>query len=126
LLLINPALNKIFLDPSITKGIELAQGSLELGDSVSAALGGPVELSSQTPTICTLSGTRMAVLKAGSCRLQAASEGSETALGQKATFTITVRPSKSTITCVSKTKKSIKKKITAVNPKCPSGFVKSK
>lgn len=125
LLLVNPAHNFLLLESRIPSSVPLAQSSFELGPLVSGSLGGAIDMSSDTPGVCEIDGSSVVLLKIGICRITAATQGSETALADSDVVTIAVLPAKSTITCVNKAKRSVKKRVTGVNPKCPSGFVKT-
>lgn len=123
--LINPARNLVLFEAGIPSSVALTRSQIEFRSYASGSLGGSIELSSGTPGVCDVDGSIILLLNAGTCRVNVATEGSETALSATDSVTFAILPPKSTITCAKKTKKSVVKRVTAVNPKCPAGYVKS-
>ena len=91
--------------------------------SASVASGKAVTYSSITPKICSISSEVLNLLKAGNCSITANQIGTTTLAPVSTTATIlltdTAVASKKTITCI---KSKTTKKVTGINPKCPTGY----
>ena len=95
--------------------------------SATASSGGSVIYTTYTPDSCSVTGSTLNLLKSGNCSVTATQPGTSTLAPISATASViiagTVAPAKKTITCI-KGKKT--KKLTGVNPKCPTGFKRLK
>ena len=96
--------------------------------AATASSGGAVTFSSNSTETCTISGSTLNLLKAGSCVINAAQAGTSTLAPVSASATITLtgivvtpKPvvTKKTIFCV---KGKTTKKVSGINPKCPKGY----
>jgi hypothetical protein len=96
--------------------------------AATASSGGAVSFSSTSTENCTISGSTLNLLKAGSCVITATQAGTSTLAPVSASATITLtgivvtpKPvaTKNTIVCV---KGKTTKKVSGTNPKCPKGF----
>jgi hypothetical protein len=103
--------------------VDLSVKTLDL--SATASSNGAITFTSSTTEICTVSGTKLNLLKSGNCNLVASQAGTPLIAAASANATVQITgeaPAKTrTITCI-KGKKS--KKVTGVKPKCPKGFKK--
>jgi hypothetical protein len=101
----------------------LDEGGLTLDSSASSKL--PVSSSSDTPDVCKRITSYVYLLSTGTCSLtfsQAGNNTYEKANSVNVTFEVVdtiVVSEKTTITCV---KGKLSKKVTAVKPKCPTGY----
>ena len=106
---------------SPTNNVNLSSRSVVL--SASASSGAGILFSTSTPTICSISGSTLNLLRAGNCAVTATQGGTATFAPISVTANIAIAGStvvaRKTITCVKG--KSIKR-ISGVNPKCPKGF----
>jgi hypothetical protein len=106
---------------SPTTNVNLSSRSLALAATASSGAG--VIFSTTTPTICSLSGSTLNFLSAGTCAVTATQGGTATFAPASATANIVIAGSpvvaRKTITCIKG--KSIKR-VSGVNPKCPKGF----
>ncbi len=104
--------------------VDLSAKTLDL--TATASSNGAVTFTSSTTDICTVSGTKLNLLKSGNCNLVASQAGTPLIAAATANATVQITgaaPAKTrTITCI-KGKKS--KKVTGVKPKCPKGFKRS-
>ena len=91
--------------------------------SASASSGAGILFSTSTPTICSISGSTLNLLRAGNCAVTATQGGTATFAPVSATANIVIEGStvvtRKTITCV---KGKSTKRVGGVNPKCPKGF----
>ena len=106
--------------------VDIATKSLIL--AATASSGGAVSFSSNSTENCTISGSTLNLLKAGSCVITAAQAGTSTLAPVSASATITLtgivvapKPvvTKKTIVCV---KGKTTKKVSGTKPKCPKGY----
>jgi hypothetical protein len=106
--------------------VDIATKSLIL--AATASSGGAVSFSSNSTENCTISGSTLNLLKAGSCVINAAQAGTSTLAPVSASATITLtgivvtpKPvvTKKTIVCV---KGKTTKKVSGTKPKCPKGY----
>jgi hypothetical protein len=106
---------------SPTSNVNLSSRSLAL--SATASSGAGVIFSTTTPTICSISGLTLNLLRAGNCAVTATQAGTPTFAPVSVTADIVISGSpvvaRSTITCIKG--KSVKR-VSGVNPKCPKGF----
>jgi len=108
---------------SIPASATLASKTLAL--SANASSGAPVSFQSDSPTICSVTGNSLNLLKAGTCQVEAIQMGSTTvspaSVTQSIAITGTLPASKTgkvkTIICVRKGKST-----TFTRSKCPAGF----
>ena len=91
--------------------------------SATASGGGAVTFNTTSTGICTVTGSTLNLLKSGNCSVTATQIGTSTLAPISATANIVLTgstvASKKTITC---TKGKTTKKVTGINPKCPTGF----
>jgi len=101
--------------------VNLSSRSLALAATTSSGAG--VIFSTTTPTICSISGSTLNLLRAGNCSVTATQGGTATFAPVSVTANIVIAGSpvltRKTITCV---KGKSTKRVSAVNPKCPKGF----
>jgi hypothetical protein len=106
---------------SPTTNMNLSSRSVVL--SASASSGAGILFSTSTPTICSITGSILNLLRAGNCAVTATQGGTATFAPVSATSNIVIAGSpvlaRKTITCVNG--KSTKR-VSGVNPKCPKGF----
>ena len=106
---------------SPTNNVNLSSRSVVL--SASATSGAGILFSTSTPTICSISGSTLNLLRSGNCALTATQGGTATFAPVSATANIVIEGSpvvtRKTITCV---KGKSTKRVSGVNPKCPKGF----
>ena len=106
---------------SPTNNVNLSSRSVVL--SASATSGAGILFSTSTPTICSISGSTLNLLRAGNCAVTATQGGTATFAPVSATANIVIAGSpvvaRKTITCV---KGKSTKRVSGVNPKCPKGF----
>jgi hypothetical protein len=106
---------------SPTLNVNLSSRSLALAATASSGAG--VIFSTTTPTICSLSGSTLNFLSAGTCAVTATQGGTATFAPVSVTANIVIAGSpvvaRKTITCV---KGKSTKRVSGVNPKCPRGF----
>jgi len=106
---------------SPTNNANLSSGSVVL--SASASSGAGILFSTSTPTICSITGSTLNLLRAGNCAVTATQGGTATFAPVSATANIVIAGSpvvaRKTITCV---KGKSTKRVSGVNPKCPKGF----
>ena len=106
---------------SPTNNVNLSSRSLALAATASSGAG--VIFSTTTPTICSLSGSTLNLLRAGNCTVTATQGGTATFAPVSATANIVIAGStvvaRNTITCI---KGKSTKRVSGVNPKCPKGF----
>jgi hypothetical protein len=106
---------------SPTTNVNLSSRSLTLAATASSGAG--VIFSTTTPTICSISGSTLNLLRAGNCAVTATQGGTATFAPVSATANIVIAGSpvvaRKTITCV---KGKSTKRVSGVNPKCPKGF----
>ncbi len=79
---------------------------------------GPTSWTPETPEICSISGQRVQLRKAGFCMISFAQETNQKFFGHRDIFYFDVLPSK-TIICK---KGKVIRKVSGVTPKCPAGF----
>jgi hypothetical protein len=121
---IYPAKNEQTIpDPNFKVSYTLSETGFVLDLKSSAGL--PVSFESGTDSYCSVIGDRIVFHEIGNCLIfasQAGDEDTNIAFGRDFTFWIVENPKKkSTITC---TKGKSTKKVTAVNPKCPTAYKK--
>jgi hypothetical protein len=106
---------------SPTTNMNLSSRSVVL--SASALSGAGILFSTSTPTICSITGSTLNLLRAGNCAVTATQGGTATFAPVSATANIVIAGSpvvaRKTITCV---KGKSTKRVSGVNPKCPKGF----
>jgi len=106
---------------SPTNNVNLSSRSVVL--SASASSGAGVLFSTSTPTICSITGSTLNLLRAGNCAVTATQGGTATFAPVSATANIVIAGSpvvaRKTIACV---KGKSTKRVSGVNPKCPKGF----
>jgi len=106
---------------SPTSNVNLSSRSVIL--SASASSGAGILFSTSTPTICSITGSTLNLLRAGNCAVTATQGGTATFAPVSATANIVIAGStvvaRKTITCV---KGKSTKRVSGVNPKCPKGF----
>jgi hypothetical protein len=106
---------------SPTTNVNLSSRSLAL--SATASSGAGVIFSTTTPTICSISGSTLNLLRTGNCAVTATQGGTAIFAPVSATANIVIAGSpvvaRKTITCV---KGKSTKRVSGVNPKCPKGF----
>jgi len=106
---------------SPTTNMNLSSGSVVL--SASALSGAGILFSTSTPSICSITGSTLNLLRAGNCSVTATQGGTATFAPVSATANIVIAGSpvvtRKTITCV---KGKSTKRVSGVNPKCPKGF----
>jgi hypothetical protein len=106
---------------SPTNNVNLSSRSVVL--SASALSGAGILFSTSTPTICSITGSTLNLLRAGNCAVTATQGGTATFAPVSATENIVIVGSpvvaRKTITCV---KGKSTKRVSGVNPKCPKGF----
>jgi hypothetical protein len=106
---------------SPTSNVNLSSRSVIL--SASASSGAGILFSTSTPTLCSISGSTLNLLRAGNCAVTATQGGTTTFAPVSVTANIVITGSpvvaRKTITCV---KGKSTKRISGVNPKCPKGF----
>jgi hypothetical protein len=104
-----------------TTNMNLSSGSVVL--SASALSGAGILFSTSTPSICSITGSTLNLLRAGNCSVTATQGGTATFAPVSATANIVITGSpvvaRKTITCV---KGKSTKRVSGVNPKCPRGF----
>jgi hypothetical protein len=104
-----------------TPNVNLSSSSLTLAATASSGAG--VVFSTTTPTVCSISGSTLNLLRAGNCAVTATQVGTATFAPVSATANIVITGSpvvaRKTITCV---KGKSTKRVSGVNPKCPKGF----
>ena len=85
--------------------------------------GGAVTYESSTAANCSVTGSTLTLLKSGNCSVTATQAGTSTLAPASATATTMIvgvaQSTKKTITC---TKGKTTKKVTGINPKCPTGY----
>jgi hypothetical protein len=91
--------------------------------SATASSGGAVLFTTSTPDSCSITGSTLNLLNSGNCSVTATQPGTSTIAPISVTTTVmivgAVTPTKKIITCV-KGKKT--KKVSGVNPQCPTGY----
>jgi hypothetical protein len=106
---------------SPTNNVNLSSRSVVL--SASASSGAGILFSTSTPTVCSISGSTLNLLRAGNCAVTATQGGTATFAPVSATENIVIVGSpvvaRKTINCV---KGKSTKRVSGVNPKCPKGF----
>jgi hypothetical protein len=106
---------------SPTPNVNLSSRSLALAATTSSGAG--VIFATTTPTICSISGSTLKLLRAGNCSVTATQGGTATFAPVSTTANIVIAGSpvvaRKTITCV---KGKSTKRVSGVNPKCPKGF----
>jgi hypothetical protein len=106
---------------SPTTNVNLSSRSVVL--SASASSGAGILFSTSTPTICSILGSTLNLLRVGNCAVTATQGGTATFAPVSATANIVIAGSpvvsRETITCV---KSKSTKRVSGVNPKCPRGF----
>ena len=106
---------------SPTNNVNLSSRSLALAATASSGAG--VIFSTTTPTICSISGSTLNLLSAGTCAVTATQGGTATFAPVSVTANIVIASSpvvaRKTIICV---KGKSTKRVSGVNPKCPKGF----
>jgi hypothetical protein len=106
---------------SPTPNVNLSSRSIALAATSSSGAG--VIFSTTTPTVCSISGSTLNLLRAGNCAVTATQGGTATFAPVSATANIVIAGSpvvaRKTITCV---KGKSTKRVSGVNPKCPKGF----
>jgi hypothetical protein len=106
---------------SPVNNVNLSTRSVILSATASSAA--EILFSTTTPTICSISGAKLNLLRTGNCLVTATQVGTATYAPVSASINIVIAGSpvaaRKTITCV-KGKKT--KRISGVNPKCPKGF----
>ena len=108
------------LDLNVKSQYRLSEYFIELDLRADSSL--LVDFKSLTPEICNVSdGIKLYLLGTGKCLLNATQEGNDDFLpAPERTFQLTVSPDRmQSITCV---KGKLVKKVTAANPKCPTGY----
>jgi hypothetical protein len=106
---------------SPTPNVNLSSRSIALAATTSSGAG--VIFSTTTPTICSISGSTLNLLRAGNCSVTATQGGTAAFAPVSTTANIIIAGSpvvaRKTITCV---KGKSTKRVSGVNPKCPKGF----
>jgi hypothetical protein len=106
---------------SPTPNVNLSSRSIALAATSSSGAG--IIFSTTTPTVCSISGSTLNLLRAGNCAVTATQGGTATFAPVSATANIVIAGSpvvaRKTITCV---KGKSTKRVSGVNPKCPKGF----
>ena len=102
--------------------VDISAGSLDLKATASSA--GVVTFTSTPVDVCSVSGSKLSLLKGGACTVTATQSGTSTiaAVSAQATIQIAAAPqvkAQKTITCV---KGKTTRKISGDKPKCPKGF----
>ena len=91
--------------------------------TATASSGGPVNYSTTSTGVCSVTGSTLNLLTSGNCAITATQAGTSTLAPISATSTVMITgslaPVKKSITCVMG-KKS--KKVSGANPKCPKGY----
>jgi hypothetical protein len=97
--------------------------SKSLALAATASSGSTVAYSTNSTSICSITGSTLNLLTSGNCSVTATQAGTSTLAPVSATATITLTATtvaaKKTITCV---KSKTTKKVTDTNPKCPKGY----
>jgi hypothetical protein len=106
---------------SPTNKVKLSSRSVALEAAASSTAG--ILFTTTTPTICSISGSTLNLLRVGNCTVIATQGGTETFAPVSATASIVISDSpvvaRKNITCV---RGKSTKRLSGVNPKCPSGF----
>jgi hypothetical protein len=106
---------------SPTTNVNLSSRSIALAATASSGAG--ILFSTSTPTICSISGSTLNLLRAGNCSVTATQSGTATFTPVSATANIVIAGSpvvaRKTIICV---KGKSTNRVSGVNPKCPKGF----
>ena len=99
----------------------ISKRNLSLDATVTS--GNFITYSSLTPEICSISGSKLNLLRTGNCSVTATQAGTSTLAPVSATANITLTArtvaAKKTITCI---KGKTTKKVIGTNPKCPTGY----
>lgn len=110
---------EIFLSTQITN-VDLNQKYLYIEADASSGL--TLDIYSKTPKVCSTSGMRINLLNSGNCDLVLSQPGNGNYEAAEDVFlSFIIKRAVSTITCI---KGKVSKKITGVNPKCPSTYKK--
>ena len=89
---------------------------------VSTLSGFPVTVEVLTPSVCNMAGNQLWAKKKGTCLVSVTTARDTNYVPESKSFSLEVFESKKTITCYKKGSSKVTKKVTAVAPKCPTGY----
>jgi hypothetical protein len=116
--IVNPPIDEISqVVSSVNVGVAVRVSQL-----VSTLSGQPVVVQVTTPRTCQIVGENLTARAAGTCTVTVTSAGTSELAAKTTAVNIQMTAPNRTITCVSKKNSKVIRKVTAVNPKCPSGF----
>lgn len=102
---------------SVTVGVSVSAEQL-----VSTLTGKPANMTVLTPKTCALINGVLQAKAPGKCSIALTSAGSAELVSKNTTLELTMVAPPKTITCYKTSNKKVTRKVTAVAPKCPSGF----
>lgn len=118
LLILNPPVDEISqVVTAVNVGV-----AVKLSQLASTLSGRPSTVRVLTPRTCQISGDSLTARAAGACSISITSSGSEELVAKTSTLTLQMVAPQRTITCYKKGNSKVVRKVTAVSPKCPSGF----
>ena len=102
---------------------EISSANQRIPFVISAKSGLPVSVTSNSQSICLVSGGELVLVKAGRCVVTATQSGNSEYLPAEDRVLVIdlILSKKTTITCI---KGKLTKKVTAVKPVCPAGYKK--
>jgi hypothetical protein len=92
------------------------------GDLMSTVSGLPVSIEVLTPNVCSVASGKLWVLRSGTCFYKVSTTQNTNFVPETREFGISVSATKKTITCFKRGNSKVTKKVTAVAPKCPTGY----
>jgi hypothetical protein len=123
----NSSTGVIFYDPPKDE-VQKVLSEIKVGESFAVdrvfntSSGGEIELEITTPKICQVKNGVISGKAAGECLVFTTSPGDASLSPTQQSFRLLVVSTKKTISCFKKGNSKIVRKVTAVNPKCPTGF----
>jgi hypothetical protein len=100
--------------------------SVNVSQLFSSQSGIGLTVTSGTPETCSIAGGLVTFRAAGSCVFIVSSVGTSELMPQTLNLQINVTPKVKTITCYKKGNTKLTKKVTAIAPKCPTGYSTAK
>lgn len=118
ILIFNPPTDEISqVVTSVNVGVSVAIDQL-----ASTLSGQPATIQVLTPKTCQIVDGSLAAKTAGTCSISMTSAGSTELASKTTTLTLKMLAPTKTITCYKKGNSKVTKKVTAVAPKCPTGY----
>lgn len=116
--ILNPPVDEISqVITSVNVGV-----SVKVDQLATTLSGRPFTIQVLTPKVCQVSNGILTAKSAGACSVTLTSAGSDQLVSKTSTVKVTMAASSKTITCYKKGNSKVTKKVTAVAPKCPTGY----